>query len=433
MRGARFSSQMCRALRRENRRWTGDRILGFVAGVSLFVVVVSSLSPVDTDIAMYWTAAHRVFDLGVDPYILQSGDRLLFVYPPTAFFLLYPFSELDIAQSSTLMLTVNSVLAVMLMAMIVGDLARDDPSRRLVLWGPLYVAAFGGLYLNIIFCQINLIVLLFLWLYWRQVRCSQRTWSSGGALVLGCVAKPHYFLLALGAGPKPGYRIIVGALIAGTALVGGSLALAPDGSWDTWVEGVLGEIGYTSLPGNLSSIAAPWNRSIPGFVARFLIPNKYVDPLVDSPFAAKFLSTTVILVLLAVSAWALFRSIRRADREPRDRDLELSLISIFVFLAAPASWTHHLVMLLPASLVMLRDCVLDRNEPVTSRLTVGLILVIIAFTFDDLIPREIRTSSLAIMSLMTVAVVALWLLIVARLLRRSALCHDLSDSAPPSR
>ena len=251
--------------------------------------------------------------------------------------------------------------------------------------------------------------------------------------MLGCVAKPHYLLVALGAGPKPGFRIIAGALIAGTALVGVSLALAPDGSWDTWVEGVLGEIGYRSLPGNLSSIAAPWNRSIPGFVARFLIPSKYIAPLVDSPFAAQFLSTVVILVLLAVSAWVLFRSIRRADREPRDRDLELSLISIFVFLASPASWTHHLVMLLPASLVMLRDGVLDRNEPVTSRLTVGLILVIIAFTFDDLIPREMRISSLAIMSLMTVAVVAVWLLIVERLLRRSAQCHDLSGSAPPSR
>lgn len=168
-------------------------------------------------------------------------------------------------------------------------------------------------------------------------------------------------------------------------------------------------------------------------MARFFIPNKFVDPLVDSPFAAELLSTIAILVLLAVSAWALSRSIRRSDREPRDRDLELSLISIFVFLASPASWTHHLVMLLPAALVMLRDGVFDRNEPVASRFTVGLVLGIMALTFDDLIPREIRTSSLAIMSLMTVAVFALWLLIVERLLRRSALCDDLSDLVPPSR
>lgn len=63
-------------------------------------------------------------------------------------------------------------------------------------------------------------------------------------------------------------------------------------------------------------------------------------------------------------------------------------------------------MLLPACLVMLRDGVLDPDEPVSRRLTAGLTLAVVAFTFDDLIPRDVRTSSLAIMSLMTVAVVA---------------------------
>jgi hypothetical protein len=143
---------------------------------------------------------------------------------------------------------------------------------------------------------------------------------------------------------------------------------------------------------------------------------------------ARRLSVGLILVLLLVSAWALYRSMRKAGRGANDRDLELSLISVFVFLASPASWTHHLVMLLPAALVLLRDVVLDGNASIHSRLTVGLTLAVIAFPFDDLIPREVRTSSLAIMSLLTVAVFALWLLIVERLLRRSVPDHDLSDS-----
>jgi len=60
----------------------------------------------------------------------------------------------------------------------------------------------------------------------------------------------------------------------------------------------------------------------------------------------------------------------------------------------------------------------DPQPPVTPSPPVGLVLAVMAFTFDDLIPREVRISSLAIMSLMTVAIVALWLLIVERLLRR---------------
>jgi hypothetical protein len=96
------------------------------------------------------------------------------------------------------------------------------------------------------------------------------------------------------------------------------------------------------------------------------------------------------------------------------------VLSLFAFLASPASWTHHLVILLPAALVMLRDVVLDPAEPLSRRLAVGLTLALVAVTFEDLIPRELRTSSLAMMSLMTVAILGLWALTVARLLRRSA-------------
>lgn len=396
----------------------GGKYWGLIIGISLILAVTSTLSPVDTDIAVYWKAAHRVFEQGIDPYLRQPGDVLPFTYPPTALFLVYPFSLLDLNQSARLMLMVNLLLAVALMVLIVADLSRDDPGRRLTFWGPIYFAAFGGLYLNLLFCQVNLIALLFLWIYWRQVRLPCRTWSSGIGLAVGCVAKPHYGLLLLGAGPKPGYRVIAGASVAGVVVLGTSLALAPEDSWRTWTETVLGETSYTALPAGHSSIAAPWNRAIPGSIARFFVPNKFSDPVVESPATARFLSTALVLVLLTVSAWTLYRSMRRAHREPVDRDLELSMISVFVFLSAPASWTHHLVMLLPAALVMLRDGVLDRNETIADRLTVGVVLVVIAFTFDDLIPREIRISSLAIMSLMTVAVVALWLLIVVRLLRR---------------
>lgn len=394
--------------------------LALALGVALLLTIASTLAPVDTDIAVYWNAAHRAFEQGVDPYRLQPGDKLLFVYPPSALFLLYPFSKLDLAQASTLMLAVNLFLSAALMALIVNDLAQDDPSGRLAWWGPLYFAAFGGNYLNMVFCQVNLVALLFVWLYWRQVRHSRLTPTSGAMLVLGALAKPHYGLLALGAGPKPGLRIILGASIAGTALFVASLLWLPGGLWHSWITQVLGETSYTALPGGRTSIAAPWNRSVPGLIGRFFIPNKFSTPFVDNPAAAEYLSTAVILALLVVSTWVLYRSMRRVNRGPRDRDLELSLMSLVAFLASPASWTHHLVMLLPAALVMLRDVVLDPNEPMPQRLMVGSTLVLIAVTFEDLIPRDIRTSSLAMMSLMTVAILALWLLAAVRLLRRSA-------------
>ena len=50
--------------------------------------------------------------------------------------------------------------------------------------------------------------------------------------------------------------------------------------------------------------------------------------------------------------------------------------------------------------------------------TAGLVLLVLALTLDDLVPRELRTSSQTIMSLMTIDVLALWLLLVEQLRRR---------------
>jgi hypothetical protein len=107
-------------------------------------------------------------------------------------------------------------------------------------------------------------------------------------------------------------------------------------------------------------------------------------------------------------------------RGARDHDLELSLISLAVFLIAPASWTHHLVMLLPAALVLLRDRVLAPAVALSSRVTAGLVLAVLALTLDDLLPLTQRVSSLPLMTLMTVGVIALWLLLAEQLWRRSA-------------
>jgi hypothetical protein len=130
-----------------------------------------------------------------------------------------------------------------------------------------------------------------------------------------------------------------------------------------------------------------------------------------------------VLALAGVSAWVIIGSMRRRRRSPAGGDaaridLVLSILSVWIFLAAPASWTHHLVMLLPPALVLLRDAVLDPAEPLTSRATAALVLLVLALTLDDLIPRELRTSSQAIMSLITIGVLALWLLLVERLHRR---------------
>jgi hypothetical protein len=46
------------------------------------------------------------------------------------------------------------------------------------------------------------------------------------------------------------------------------------------------------------------------------------------------------------------------------------------------------------------------------------VLLVIAATFDDLVPLKVRTASQPMMALMTVGVLSLWLLLVQRLASR---------------
>jgi hypothetical protein len=218
-----------------------------------------------------------------------------------------------------------------------------------------------------------------------------------------------------------------------------SLAIAPAGSWSVWIEHIPGATSYTALPPGHSSIAAPWNRSIAGEVARWLVPNKFIEPVAAAPAAAAVITGALVAVLGLITAWAMLASLRRRARgcragngapDPRAVDLELALLSVWVFLAAPASWTHHLVMLLPAALVLLRDSVLEPRTGTMQRIAAGLVLAVLALTLDDLLPRDVRTGSRAMLALMTVAVLGLWLLLLQQLVKRTKPAHR-SRRHPP--
>ncbi|QQO52320.1 MAG: DUF2029 domain-containing protein [Thiohalocapsa sp. PB-PSB1] len=430
--------------------------LPILMALALFAVVASQLVSRELDLVVYWQGAQQVFIHGVEPYTRPDGEGLPFTYPPTALFLFWPLHELSLEQAGQLLWTLNLALALVVLFWLPRDLAwtgTADPSSRMAgdrlrRWGPLYVASFGGLYLTLHFHQLNLLLLLCLWMYWRVLRranampgaLSASHWlgqlGAGAALAFGSVAKPHYGLLLLGAfgclrRPSrlgPSVNLLIGAVVGGALLLILSLALVPSGSWSEWLAQVPGSTSYTALPPGHSSIAAPWNRSIAGEVARWLVPNKFTKPLAPNPELAALLTTAAVLLLTVTTGWALLGSLRtRARRcaaglgpDPIAVDLELSLLSLWVFLAAPASWTHHLVMLLPAALVLLRDAVLDARASGLGRWAAGLVLMVLALTLDDLIGRDLRIGSPALLALMTIAVFGLWLLLLERLLRHRA-------------
>jgi hypothetical protein len=441
-----------------------------LAAVGLFGLIAALLEYRQLDLGVYWKAAQRVFIDGTEPYTRADGQGLPFTYPPTALFMLRPLAGLTQDQAAALLLTLNLAASVVVMLVLPQGLAwtggvRDLAARRLARFGPLYIACFGGVYLTLHFHQVNLLLLLCLWAYWRALRrgwepsswgssCRGSGWrrrlgqlAAGASLALGSIAKPHYGLLVAsslgcpwrGRAPGVGLWLLAGAAAGGAALLALSLAIAPAGSWSVWIEHIPGATSYTALPPGHSSIAAPWNRSIAGEVARWLVPNKFIEPVAAAPAAAAVITGALVAVLGLITAWAMLASLRRRARgcragngapDPRAVDLELALLSVWVFLAAPASWTHHLVMLLPAALVLLRDSVLEPRTGTMQRIAAGLVLAVLALTLDDLLPRDVRTGSRAMLALMTVAVLGLWLLLLQQLVKRTKPAHR-SRRHPP--
>lgn len=103
-------------------------------------------------------------------------------------------------------------------------------------------------------------------------------------------------------------------------------------------------------PEHLYSPAACWNQSINAFTARLFLGDGFNEPLVRNMQAARLLPLVINLALLGVTVLACRAS---GNRNPRSFDLGFSVFLVFSFLAAPYSWEHHLVFILPPMALLL--------------------------------------------------------------------------------
>jgi len=390
----------------------------FAYGLAVFAfLILAHLTPKSkTDINQYWNTAQRAFNQEIDPYPLYPGDRLPFIYPPSGILMFLPYAHLTMDEAAKGMFVLNCVLViVVLMGLIIRDLSRSGAHGRLATWGPLFVALYGGVHVTIALSQVNIIMLGFLWMYWRRLREGAPSATAGVGLVLGSAAKPHYGLLLALAAPRFGRNLVLGVVAASICLFAATLLLLPNGVWDSWLVHIAGHTSYTELPEGHRSIAVPWNRSLPGLVARFMVPNPYSNPAWTSAPLASAISSAAVLGLFAATGLAVIRSMRCPGRDALRRDLELAAVTLALFLASPASWTHHLVMLLPAALLALRDFALNREAAWWSRFGVGIVLAVMGLTLDEFLSVAARASSLLVMSLVTFSVAALWSITVGRL------------------
>jgi hypothetical protein len=378
------------------------------------------------DFPTIYSAAKLVFIEHRSPYVngaFAEAEALFnqrvfpYLYPPTSLLLFYPFSLVSYDTAKWLLLAVNHFCILIFIYLFFSKIA--DRERRPPLPGLLaalstvYVLMYYPIVDNLVWGQINLIVLALVCVAWYALKRDGHALSIALPLSLSILLKTYPILLLPLMMVKKRYHAVAAvlALLLLYALVAWSVL--PRSLWADWFVNVLPSGGYGQAPFNLFLPVEPWNHSINGF-GTFLqdrIPKILWMPsrMVTRPLTY-LLSASVMVVTIGLSYLC-----TRKGREALE--LEVSLFLLMMFLVAPLSWEHHLVYALPAALTAIY-LLLSESTRRFVQLPVIASLFILAWDF----PRDEMYFLKGILAIVNpikfFAVFILWLFLVLKLWER---------------
>jgi Glycosyltransferase family 87 len=342
-----------------------------VVGVGIWLAATS----LQQDLAAYWIAGWAC-RLGLDPYVNQVGSTAApalwdgiaifrhsrFLYPPLVAELFRPLAALPYRGAKLIF------SAAMLAAWGAAGLLTGDRRSRIWFFGASVL--FFPLYRHLERGQIDLLILFLLVLVWRA---GTHPLVAGAALALGTLFKPGLLMLVpvLWVGGRA--RLVGGALGAGLALVGLTVAIAGPARLYEYLTSVLpraalyGEGGTPEMllpPERFPDAAAPgphaettgddttwldghgyrtsrWNAPASASLPRLLAP--------ESPsFAVNLLPAGLALWGLGWAARRLHRRPPGAAVPPESIDgLLLFAAAVGCVIASPTGWVMGLVVALP--------------------------------------------------------------------------------------
>jgi arabinofuranan 3-O-arabinosyltransferase len=155
------------------------------------------------------------------------------------------------------------------------------------------------------------------------------------------------------------WRMVVAAAIAGGAL------------WLLAVPQYLPEYLFKVAPVLAGGTGLFENHSPGGTVARLLDPGTFLGAVRDTSPAARFITTLIALVALAITFWVL----RRPRASSTGRALEAAAVVAVGPLVASYSWGTHLVLLLLPMLVLAAWAVRRRDWVVLGLVALGWVLI----------------------------------------------------------
>lgn len=312
------------------------------------------------DLPSYYTASTVTFNQRLSPYDLALLQRqmdqkvLSYIYPPPSLLFFYPLSRVSFADAQLMLLAFNHVLVLVTAYLSIRALRlsfRRDSLKVALLLG--YFFFFTPIVMTLKYGQVGLLLLALLLAFWLSARAN-RPLLAGALLACAIALKAYPALLLPLLLASRRYREAV-ATIAWSAVIAAVAAVTlPWQLWSDWLFKVIPVGGYGRLPADLGSPAQPWNVALYGFIGRLFVDTEQTRaPLIhaNSQLTASALTYLSVAGLIGISMAVMARTSRRPLAARIDQIMVVGLP--LMFLAAPLSWMHHGVHLLPAIVVHL--------------------------------------------------------------------------------
>jgi uncharacterized membrane protein len=319
-------------------------------GIRLGVIGIVCLAAITA--TWLFGRGYRFFDMRIyhdaATWWLQGGDLygyaepkygLGFTYPPFAAILLLPTALVSAAAAGWINLLASITVTGVIGWWLLGPVADRYgwPRWYAVALAVPVVAATDPVRESLGYGQVNLILMGLVVADLVALRRGGRWAGVGVGLAAAIKLTPGLFLIYFLLSRQTRAALTAAVTAAGATVFG--FLIAPDASWSYWT-GVLwdtGRVGQTDLTPN---------QSLAGWLARL-----YDSP--DSP----------TLLWLAFGSLILAVGLSRAVAAHREEDelTAFTLVGLTTVAVSPVSWTHHVVWIAPALLV-LGDAALHRRS-----------------------------------------------------------------------
>lgn len=318
-----------------------------------------------TDFASFYYAG-KASARGLDMYAARVLDSLAaadgvvnhvlpYLYPPVVAAFAQPLSYLtpvtaqrwwDAAQLAFIV----GVGVILLLTRFPASLALASRTQHmtgaLVVCASLLVFPFWQ---NLLFGQINTLVLLLMSAFFFLSRYRTRDWSAGVVLAAATLVKVTPAMLVLPMLLEKRWNVLGGFVAGILALVLVSTAVAGMQPWRSFLE-FLPAMGYARNVSGGFHPSIPANFSLAGFYMR-LLPGEAV--------AIRLLTMGSVLLLLTAVVVS-----QRAQRNPSAGSFLLLAYLIVMVVASPVTWLHHLIYLVPGVVFVLRELLAMKNDSV---------------------------------------------------------------------